>query len=40
MSVEQNKATLRRLNEEAWNKGNLSIVPELVAADYHRSPYL
>ena len=35
MSVEQNKATLKRMYEEVYNKGNLSLAPELVAAGYH-----
>ena len=34
MSVEQNKATLRRVFEEVWNKGNLELIPELVSPDY------
>ena len=34
MSVEQNKTTLRRLYDEAWNKGNMSAVPDLVSPDY------
>ncbi len=34
MSVEQNKATLKRLYDEAWNKGNLSVIPDLVSPDY------
>ena len=33
MSTEQNKATTRRLVEEL-NKGNLSVIDELVGADY------
>lgn len=38
MSVEENKATLRRVFEEVWNKGNLELIPELVAPDYvHRA---
>ena len=35
MSVEQNKATLRRMYEEVYNKGDLSLAPQLIAADYH-----
>ena len=31
MSTEQNKATTRRLLEEAWNKGNLGILDEYIA---------
>src|SRR3989304_3370809 len=39
MSVEKNKATLRRVAEEVFNKGNLSVIPELIAPDYvFRSP--
>lgn len=29
---EENKATVRRLIEEVWTKGNLSLVDELIAA--------
>ena len=37
---EQNKALERRLIEEAWNKGNLAIVDELVAPNFvdHTAP--
>ena len=35
MSAEQNKATLKRMYEEVYNKGNLSLAPELVAPGYH-----
>ena len=31
MSVEQNKATLKRIYDEVWNKGNTSLIPELVS---------
>jgi steroid delta-isomerase-like uncharacterized protein len=34
MSVENNKAVLRRLIEEAFNKGNLSVVDALLATDW------
>jgi predicted ester cyclase len=34
MSVEQNKAAVRRLNEEVFGKGNLAILPELFASHY------
>jgi steroid delta-isomerase-like uncharacterized protein len=34
MSVEENKATARRIIEEVWNKGNFSIISELVSPDY------
>ncbi len=33
MSTEQNISSLRRLVEEAWNKGNLSVVEEIVSPD-------
>ena len=37
---EQNKAIERRLTEEAWNKGNLAVVDELVAPNFvdHNAP--
>jgi NAD(P)-dependent dehydrogenase (short-subunit alcohol dehydrogenase family) len=39
VSVEQNKATERRLYDEVWNKGNMSVVPQLVSAEYlYRGP--
>ncbi|MCI0396368.1 MAG: ester cyclase [Chloroflexi bacterium] len=31
MSTEQNKAIVRRLADEVWNKGNLAVIDELVA---------
>ena len=34
MSVAENKATARRLLEEAWSKGKLDVVDECVTADY------
>lgn len=34
MSTENNKARLRRLDDEVFNKGNLSIVDELVAENF------
>jgi predicted ester cyclase len=34
MSVEENKALTRRLVEEVWNKGNLAVADELLAAGY------
>jgi predicted ester cyclase len=37
MSVEQNKAIMRRMIEEIWNKGNLLVADELFHAD-HFSP--
>jgi predicted ester cyclase len=36
VSVEQNKALVRRFWNEAWNKGNLAVIDELVAPDYIR----
>ncbi len=39
MSVEQNKAVLRRLYEEVWNKGDPSLLPELVSPDYRFADY-
>ena len=34
MSLEENKALLRRVFEEAMNKGNLSVIDELIAPNY------
>ena len=34
MSIEENKETARRYMEEAFNKGNLTVVPEIVAPEY------
>jgi C-1 hydroxylase len=34
MSAEENKAIMRRIIEEAFNKGNLAVVDEYTAADY------
>jgi len=34
MSAEENKTILHRMIVEAWNKGNLAVVDELVAANY------
>lgn len=36
MSTEENKATIRRYIEEAWNKGNVAIIDELMASSYAR----
>jgi steroid delta-isomerase-like uncharacterized protein len=34
MSAEENKAIIRRLNDEAWNQGSLDVVDELIAEDF------
>ena len=34
MSIESNKAALRRLYEEAFNKGNLKVADELISANW------
>jgi len=34
MSTEENKAVIRRIAEEAMNKGNLAVADELVAPNY------
>jgi predicted ester cyclase len=41
MSTEELKATIRRVWDEAWNKGNPDALDELYAADYvrHRAPF-
>jgi steroid delta-isomerase-like uncharacterized protein len=36
MSAEENKAIIRRYLEEAWNRGNLTILDELTTPDYAR----
>jgi predicted ester cyclase len=36
MSTEDNKAHVRCYLEEAWNKGNVGIIDELMASDYAR----
>ncbi len=37
MSIEQNKAIMRRMIEEIWNRGNLAVADELFASE-HTSP--
>jgi steroid delta-isomerase-like uncharacterized protein len=41
MSTEERKATIRRAWYEAWNKGNLDALDEILAADFvrHRPPF-
>jgi len=34
MSIEQNKATLKRIYDEVWNTGDVSKASELVSPDY------
>jgi predicted ester cyclase len=34
VSANENKATARRVSDEVFNQGNLSVVDELIAADY------
>jgi len=36
MSLEENKALIRRFCEEVWNKGNVDAVMDIFAADYER----
>ena len=36
MTLEQNKALIRRFYEEVWNKGNLDVAEAVFAADYVR----
>src|SRR5258707_13265961 len=36
MSVDQNKALIRRFYDEVWNKGNLDVAFEVFADDYVR----
>jgi steroid delta-isomerase-like uncharacterized protein len=33
-STEQNKALVRRLVEQVWNKGNLAVIDEILSPDY------
>jgi len=37
MSIANNKAIMRRMIDEVWNKGNMSVADELFSAD-HTSP--
>ena len=39
MSVEDNKATLKRMYDEVWNTGDVSKVSELVSPDYEYGDY-
>jgi predicted ester cyclase len=34
MSVKQNKTSMYRCFEEIWNKGDLSVIPEVISPDY------
>ncbi len=34
MSEEENKAIVRRVNDEVWTKGNLDAIDELIADDF------
>lgn len=34
MPAEENKAVIRRLVEEAWNKGNLDVLGEIIAPNH------
>lgn len=36
MSIEQNEAIIRRYLDEAWNRGNVDIVDELMSSNYAR----
>jgi predicted ester cyclase len=37
---DKNKAAIRRFSEKVWNKGNISIIPELIAPSFvfHTTP--
>ena len=34
MSIEENKAIVRRYKEEVWNRGEMDVAEKLVAANY------
>jgi steroid delta-isomerase-like uncharacterized protein len=34
MSTEENKAIVRRVNDEVWSKGDLDVIDELIADDF------
>ena len=34
MSVEENKKSCYRCFDEVWNKGDLSVIPEVISPDY------
>ena len=34
MSVEENKKSLYRCFDEVWNKGDLSVIPEVISQDF------
>ena len=34
MSTEENKAIVRRVNDEVWSKGHLDVIDELIADDF------
>ena len=36
MTTEDNKAIVRRYIDEAWNKGNVSVIDDLMSEDYAR----
>ena len=36
MTLEQNKALVRRWSEELWEKGNLAVADEIIASEYVR----